>query len=77
MAGKRRSGTNAEFLESLEGSSARRSIKIVGEIRQENLERRRTDGACSYPFLKLRKQVIDEAVQIVGIVTIGVYSGFG
>ena len=74
---KGRSGTNAKLLQGLAGSFTRRSIELVGEIYQQNLESFRSGQPCHHPFLKLREQIVNEAVQVVGIVTVGVNGGFG
>ena len=74
---KRRSGANAEVLEGRQSSSAWRAVEVVGKVRQEGLECHGTASAGGHPFLQLRKQIVNKAVQIVGIVTVRSYSGFG
>ena len=64
-------------MQGLERSSTRRSIEVVVEICQQNLESCSSAGACHHIFLKLGEQVVNEAVQVVGIVAIGVNGGFG
>ena len=74
---KRRSGANAEILEGRQSSSSRCAVKVVCKIRQEGLERYRAASAGGHPFLQLRKNIVNKAVQIVGIVAVRSYSGFG
>ena len=50
---------------------------MIGEIRQEGLERYRAASAGGHPFLQLRKNIVNKAVQVVGIVAVRSYSGFG
>ena len=50
---------------------------MIGEIRQEGLKRHRAASAGGHPFLQLRKKIVNKAVQIVSIVAVKSYSGFG
>ena len=77
IARKRRSGANAEVLEGRLSSSSRRAVKIICTIRQEGLERYRAASSGGHSSLQLRKNIVNKAVQIVGIVAVRSYSGFG
>ena len=74
---KRRSGANDEVLEGRQSCSTRRAIEVVGKVLQGGLEGHGTASAGGHPFLELRKQVVNKAMQIVGIITIKSYYGFG
>ena len=50
---------------------------MVGEIRQEGLESGGSASAGGNLFLQLRKKIVNKAVQIVGIVAVRSYGGFG
>ena len=77
IARKRRSGANAEVLEGRQSSSSWRAVKLTCKIRQEGLERYGAASAGGHPFLQLRTKIVNKAVQIVGIVAVRSYSGFG
>ena len=55
---------------SRQSSSAWRAVAEVGKVRQEGLEYHGTASTGGYPFLQLRKQIVNKAVQMVGIVTV-------
>ena len=70
-----RPGADAKLLQGLERGSTRRPIEEVPKIIQNNLEFVRSAGAGAYPFLKLRKHVIDEAMKVIGVIAVAVYGG--
>ena len=75
-ARKKCSDANAEILKCRQGGSTRRAIEVIDEVRQEGLESRGAAEAGGHPFLQLGKQIVNKAMQIVGIITIGGDRGF-
>ena len=58
------------FLKCLQGDSAWGAVEVVSDIRQEHLE---GDGAARsgrHSFLQLNEQVIDEAMGVMGVITV-------
>ena len=63
--------TSARSREQLPAAPDQRSPKTS----QKNFECVRSAGAGAYPLLELRKQVINEAMKVMGVIAVAVYGG--
>lgn len=70
------SSAYVEYLEHLQSSSARGTIKIICDVRQEHLERGRATCPECKPFLLLSEQIIDEAIQAVCVIVVSLDGRF-
>ena len=51
-------------------------FEVIGNVRQEHLEGGGAARSGSQPFLQLNEQVIDEAIEIMGVITVSMNRRF-